>query len=100
MKGRKAGDLSTDEIRKIAEKCFGYQLTVTGNRGLEEAQVTVGGVNCSEFDPGTMESRRIRGLHAAGEVLNVDGDCGGFNLMFATASGILAGLNGRKVLPL
>ena len=100
MKGRKAGDLSTDEIRKIAEKCFGYRLTVTGNRGLEEAQVTVGGVNCSEFDPGTMESRRIRGLHAAGEVLNVDGDCGGFNLMFATASGILAGLNGRKVLPL
>lgn len=85
-----------EEIRRVAEKCFCYRLTVTGNRGLEEAQVTAGGANCSEFNPRTMESYRIRGLHAAGEVLNVDGDCGGYNLMFATASGILAGLNGRK----
>ena len=96
MKGRKAGDPGPDEIRKIARKCFGYRLTVTGNRGMEEAQVTAGGADCSEFDPGTMESYSVGGLHAAGEVLNVDGDCGGFNLMFATASGILAGLNGRK----
>ena len=43
-----------------------------------------------------MQSLIIPGLHAAGEVLNVDGDCGGFNLMFATAGGILAGLNGRE----
>ena len=96
MKGRKAGDLRLEEIRRVAEKCFCYRLTVTGNRGLEEAQVTAGGADCSEFNPRTMESYRIRGLHAAGEVLNVDGDCGGYNLMFATASGILAGLNGRK----
>ena len=71
-------------------------MIVTGNGGMEEAQVTAGGAECDEFDPGTMQSLIIPGLHAAGEVLNVDGDCGGFNLMFATAGGILAGLNGRE----
>lgn len=96
MKNRQAGDLSEHEIRTIALKCRRYILTVTGNRGLEEAQVSAGGADCSEFSPETMESRLIPGLHAAGEVLNVDGDCGGYNLMFATASGILAGLNGRR----
>ncbi len=96
MKNRRAGDLSEQEIRTVALKCGRYILTITGNRGLEEAQVSAGGAECSEFFPETMESRLIPGLHAAGEVLNVDGDCGGYNLMFATASGILAGLNGRR----
>ena len=58
--------------------------------------MTAGGADCNMFDSFTMESDLVRGLHAAGEVLNVDGDCGGYNLMFATASGTLAGLNGRK----
>lgn len=96
MKGRKTGDLTFSEIVKVAGKCRTYTLTVTGNRGMEDAQATAGGAECSEFIPETMESRLIRGLHAAGEVLNVDGDCGGYNLMFATASGILAGLNGKE----
>jgi predicted Rossmann fold flavoprotein len=60
------------------------------------AQVTAGGVSCAEFSPDTMESRRVRGLYAAGEVLDVDGICGGFNLMFAFASGILAGRNAGR----
>ena len=53
--------------------------------------MTAGGADYREFDPMTMESRIVPGLYAAGEVLNVDGDCGGFNLMFAFSSGILAG---------
>ncbi len=96
IKNRNIGDLIPGEIRAIAEKCRNYTVCVTGNCGLEEAQVTAGGADCISFDPGTMRSLLVNGLHAAGEVLNVDGDCGGFNLMFATASGILAGLNGRK----
>ena len=96
MKNRKAGDLSREEIRAVAEKCRSYALIVTGNGGMEEAQVTAGGAECNEFDPGTMQSLIVPGRYAAGEVLNVDGDCGGFNLMFATAGGILAGLNGRE----
>ena len=96
MKNRKAGDLTPGEIRTIADRCSKYTVTVTGNCGLEEAQVTAGGADCTMFDPETMQSSLVNGLYAAGEVLNVDGDCGGFNLMFATAGGILAGLNGRK----
>jgi predicted flavoprotein YhiN len=63
---------------------------------MPESQVTAGGADCSEFSPQTMESKIEKGVFASGEVLNVDGDCGGFNLMFATASGILAGMYGRK----
>ena len=96
MKGRKAGDLSLEEIKRIAGACMDYTLTVTGCSGMEDAQVTAGGAECSMFSPRTMESKIVCGLHAAGEVLNVDGDCGGYNLMFATAGGILAGLNGRE----
>ena len=95
MKGRNAGNLTYKEIKRIAETCMDYTLSVNGSSGMEEAQVTAGGADCSLFDPHTMESDIVSGLHAAGEVLNVDGDCGGYNLMFATASGILAGLNGR-----
>ena len=96
IKNRKAGDLSCLEIRTIAEATRKYRLTVTGNLGMPESQVTAGGADCSEFSPQTMESKIEKGVFASGEVLNVDGDCGGFNLMFATASGILAGMNGRK----
>ena len=58
---------------------------------LADAQVTAGGAACREFMENTLESRVVKGLHAAGEILDVDGECGGFNLMFALASGILAG---------
>ena len=72
-----------------------YTIQVIGTRGLNDAQVTAGGALCNDFDPDTMESRLIPGLHASGEVLNIDGACGGYNLMFAFATGILAGMNGR-----
>ena len=73
-----------------------YTLHITGSRGFDEAQVTAGGADCVEFDPSTMESKIVKNLFASGEVLNVDGDCGGYNLMFAFISGILAGRNGLE----
>lgn len=91
MKGEKAGSLTDNDIRRIAETAKGYRIFITGTRGMDYAQVTAGGADCSEFCPETMESRLTQGLFAAGEVLNVDGDCGGFNLMFAFSSGIIAG---------
>ena len=96
MKNRTAGDLSNQELERIIDRLYGYTIRIQGRTGLEEAQVTAGGAACSEFSPETMESGLVEGLHASGEVLNVDGDCGGYNLMFAFASGILAGLNGRS----
>ncbi|MBE6428894.1 MAG: NAD(P)/FAD-dependent oxidoreductase, partial [Planctomycetaceae bacterium] len=56
-----------------------------------EAMVTAGGIALSEIDRQTMESRKVPGLFFAGEVLDVDGDTGGFNLQFAFSSGFLAG---------
>ena len=74
-----------------------FSLPVTGVSGFESAQVASGGASVADFDPATLQNRRLPGLYAAGEVLDVDGDCGGFNLMFAFGSGILAGLDGRNV---
>ena len=58
---------------------------------MEHAQVTAGGICGEEFSPDTLESRLCPGLFAAGEALDVDGDCGGYNLQFAFASGLTAG---------
>lgn len=102
---KRAGvDMKAESIRLIPEEVLqsvsrtlcGYALTVTGVSGFENAQVTAGGIECRDIDPENMESRICTGLHCTGETLNVDGDCGGYNLMFAFATGILAGRNGRK----
>ena len=69
----------------------GFALPVTGVCGFDQAQVTAGGLCTDEFDPETMKSRLVSGLYACGELLDVDGDCGGFNLQWAWASGRLAG---------
>ncbi len=70
-------------------------LTVSQLRRLKEAQVTAGGITADEIDPRTLESRLLPGLHFAGEVLDVDGDSGGFNLQWAWSSGYVAGLLGK-----
>lgn len=78
-------------IAALARAIVDFQVAVTGTRGFENAQVTAGGVATDGFDPLTLQSRLCPGLYAAGEMLDVDGACGGFNLMFAVASGLLAG---------
>ena len=69
-----------------------YALPLTGTLGFEDAQVTAGGASTAQFDRSTMESLLVPGLYACGEVLDIDGDCGGFNLQWAWSSGRLAGL--------
>ena len=91
MKGEKAGDLPDGLLKAVAESAFRYRIRIEGTRGFDFAQVAAGGADCREFDPCTMESKFVPGLFATGEVLNVDGDCGGFNLMFAFSSGLSAG---------
>lgn len=89
-------ELSRRDLAHIARSCKAFQLEVTGNQGLEHAQVTAGGLRTDQFHPETLESRCCPGLYAAGEVLDVDGDCGGFNLQWAWSSGRLAGLLGHN----
>ena len=88
-------DAATAE--KLAHAAKNFLFPVTGDMGMEYAQVTVGGVSAREFDPNTMESRLCPGLFACGEVLDVDGDCGGFNLQWAWSSGRLAGACAAEV---
>ncbi len=75
----------------LAGMLCAFPLRVTGLRGWDHAQVAAGGIDTDGVDPDTMESRAVPGLYLTGELLNVDGDCGGHNLMFAWASGMLAG---------
>ena len=78
-------------LDRVVDMCKNLHLTVLGTMGMEQAQVTAGGIRTEEFDPTTLESRLCPGLYAAGEVLDVDGDCGGYNLQWAWSSGRLAG---------
>ncbi len=83
--------LGEKDLARIAEAIKDFSLPVLGVLGFDGAQVTAGGISTQEFDPETMESRLVPGLYAAGEVLDIDGDCGGYNLQWAWSSGYLAG---------
>ncbi len=84
-----ASSLSAAQIEKIAEVCKNCKITVTGVGSLSQAQVTIGGVNTDEFDFETLESKIVRGVYCCGEMLDVDGKCGGYNLQWAFSSGLL-----------
>jgi len=82
------------EENEIAEVCYAvknFEITLTEPMGMDVAQVTAGGILTKEFNDQTMESRLVPGLYACGEVLDIDGDCGGYNLQWAWSSGRLAG---------
>lgn len=66
---------------------------ISGLRGFSEAIVTRGGVSVKDIDPGTMESKKVRGLYFAGEVLDLDAVTGGYNLQIAWSTGYLAGIS-------
>lgn len=87
--------LSERELRTVAAACKRFELPVRGTEGFANAQVTAGGIRTSEFDPRTLESRLCPRLFACGEVLDIDGDCGGYNLQWAWSSGVLAGHLGK-----
>ncbi len=88
-------ELTSETLQKIAHNLKFFPLAVEGTLGMEHAQVTAGGVPAEEFRADTLESRLAPGVFAAGEVLNVDGDCGGFNLQWAWSSGYVAGKLGN-----
>ena len=83
---REVNTLTDADLSAIVSGIKDWTLAVTGTQGFGGAQVTGGGIDTSDFDPFMMESKKHPGLYAAGEVLDVDGDCGGFNLHWAWAS--------------
>ena len=88
--------LYDNQLKDVISLAKGFTVSLTEPLGMDAAQVTAGGIVTAEFNPETMESRLIPGLYACGEVLDVDGDCGGYNLQWAWSSGRLAGLSAGK----
>ncbi len=87
----KLSSLPDSALKTAAVNCLDFCLPVRGVEGFETAQVTAGGLDCRYFDPKTLQSRLVPGLFVCGELLDVDGPCGGYNLQWAWASGRLAG---------
>lgn len=83
--------VSEAEVERLAYLCKEFTCEVTGTNSYDQAQVCCGGVDLGEINPDTMESRLVPGLYFAGELLDVDGICGGYNLQWAWSSGYVAG---------
>ena len=89
-------DLNDSEIRKLCTVLKKYRIKILDTTGFKNAQVTAGGVSLDEVNSETLESKIVKGLYFSGEVLDVYGECGGFNLQWAWASGYIAGKNAAK----
>lgn len=88
---KKVSQITIPERKKILKQLKGLHLTLISHRPIEEAIVTAGGISLNEVDAKTMESKLLEGLYFAGEVLDIDGPTGGFNLQAAFSTGYLAG---------
>jgi len=91
--GKSVACLTRELRERLVPLLKSYPLVCTGTLGWDEAAATLGGVDTSGVEPKTLESRMHPGLFFAGEVLDVCGECGGFNLQWAWSSGYVAGLN-------
>ncbi len=92
-KDKKAAQLSNTEIHSIKEKLKNYMFTVTGEKSDKDGQITCGGISTKEIDPKTMELKKIKGLYCIGEIVDIDGDCGGYNLQWAWSSAYVCAMN-------
>lgn len=84
-------------IEAVVKNVKNFCVTVTGTLGYDYAQVTQGGVKLSELDE-NLQSKKVSGLYFAGEIIDVDGECGGYNLQWAysSAATVAAAINGQK----
>lgn len=90
---KQCGNFSDIELRKLNNLIKHTSLNITGTNSYEQAQVCAGGVDTSEINPDTLESIYVPGLYFAGEILDVDGMCGGYNLQWAWSSGYITGIH-------
>lgn len=91
-----AKTLTQLQMQDVVDAVKEFEIALTEPMGMDNAQVTAGGVLTRDFYPETMESKLVPGLYACGEVLDIDGDCGGYNLQWAWSSGYLAGSSAGK----
>ena len=87
---KRVNEITKEERRKVLKK---FELTIKDFRPVEEAIITSGGINIKEINPKTMESKLVKGLYFAGEIIDVDSYTGGFNLQIAYSTGYTAGMH-------
>ncbi len=90
-KNKTIANITKDEIKGLAKMLVSWSFKVTGSQSWGNAQITAGGINTDEIDNKTMESKIVPGLYIVGELVDIDGDCGGFNLQWSWSSGYIAG---------
>ncbi len=91
-----ADELTNKQIQRLCQKIKQFRVDVIGSKGVDVAQVCAGGVDTSEINADTLESKIAEGVYFAGEVLDIDGTCGGYNLQWAWSSGYVAGVHAAE----
>lgn len=95
---KEVGSLTKQEITKLVNSIKNFTVPITNSNAFSQSQVCAGGVDTRQINPNTMESTIVEGLYFAGEVIDVDGTCGGYNLQWAWSSGYVAGTHCNKTL--
>lgn len=90
---KKVNEIKKEERKKLVKLLKNFEIEIENFRPVEEAIVTAGGINIKEINPKTMESKLVKGLYFAGEIIDVDAYTGGFNLQIAYSTGYTAGMN-------
>lgn len=88
---KKCKNITDEELKNIASILKAWKLEISGTQTWKNAQITAGGIKVDEIDAKSMMSKLVPGFYLAGEILDIDGDCGGFNLQWAWSSGFVAG---------
>ena len=94
--GKKGHSITKDERKRLRLFLKQFPLTIRGLLGFNKAIITAGGISLKEIDPRTMRSRIIKNLYFAGEIIDLDGPTGGYNLQVCWSTGYLAGENAAK----
>lgn len=89
-------EIPKEKIYKLIDLLYDWRFTIKGSLGFDESQVTAGGIDLESVDNITLESKIVKGLYFAGEILDIDGRCGGYNLQWAWTSGYVAGKHASK----
>ena len=92
-KDKQIAHISNEEMERLSIILTNLKFSIIGSRSWRDAQITAGGISTDEIDNLTIESKLVEGLFFAGEIVDIDGDCGGFNLQWAWSSGYIAGKN-------
>ncbi|MDY0294858.1 MAG: NAD(P)/FAD-dependent oxidoreductase [Acholeplasmataceae bacterium] len=92
----KVSELTRNQMNTLMKLLFDWQFKIIGSKDFDDAQVTAGGIDIKDINPQTLESKKIKGLYFCGEILDIDGLCGGYNLQWAWSSGYVCGIHASK----